>query len=186
MHNRITTLLLIVGMCATAAAAPNQKPLPSKDTGDDVHVTVTAGRGRLGLAVIHISSELRAFFGAPGDRGVLVDSVRPDNPAAKAGIRVGDIVLDVDGAAIHDASEILEALADRKKGERASIVVLRAGKRMTFTVTLDTDPGPRWEGFEHFDKGLPKGFNWRFFEDDNDLKKKLEDLERRLDKLERT
>ena len=183
MRNPFTTLLLIVGMCATAAAAPDQKQ-PETENSDDVHVTVTAGRGRLGLAVIQISSELRAHFGAPNDRGVLVDTVRADHPAARAGVRVGDIVLDVDGAAVRSASDILDALSDRKKGERATIVVLRDAKRLTLTATLDTDPGPTWQGFDQFQKRFPKGFDWRF--DDSDLRKKIEELERRLNKLERT
>lgn len=197
MRKRLTNVL-VVGLATIAPlafAAPDQKQPDKNPTSDDVHVTVTAGRGRLGVAVVQISPELRAHFGAPRDRGVLVDTVRPDSPAARAGVRVGDIVLEVDGDATGSASDMLEAMSDRTKGERVTVSVLRAGKRMPLTVTLTDDPGMRWQSFgsEDLGKMFPKGFEWQMpvFGDDvrkqlDDAQRQLEELTRRLEKLERT
>lgn len=202
MRNRITNLLVIAGLCVSTAvvsAAPDRSSNPSSD---DVHVTVTAGRGRLGVAVIEISPELRAHFGAPKDRGVLVDSIRADQPAARAGVRVGDVIVEVDGAAVGSASEVLDAMNDRKKGERVMIDVMRAGTRLRMAVTLDSDPGPRMRQLGQLGpmkdmmKGMPRDFDWQFAmpgthdesikRELDEARKRIEELERRLDKLDRT
>jgi S1-C subfamily serine protease len=60
-----------------------------------------------------MSPELRAHFGAPGDRGVLIDTVRAGSPAARAGIHVGDIVVEIDGDAARSAIDMLDAMSDR-------------------------------------------------------------------------
>lgn len=170
---------------------------PDKTSDDEFHITVSGGRGRLGLGVIQMSAELRTHFGAPGDRGVLIDAVRAGSPAARAGARVGDIVLEVDGDAARSAVDMLDAMSDRKKGEQVKLAILRDGKRVDVTVTLQDDPGPRWQSFgKTFDRSLPKGFDWmmpRLFRDDaggrgdlDDMRRRIDDLERRLKQLERT
>jgi membrane-associated protease RseP (regulator of RpoE activity) len=195
MRNRITHLFAIVGLCVSSAAA-TAAPDRSDTNSDDVHVTVSAGRGRLGVSVIEISPELRSHFGAPKDRGVLVDSVRADQPAARAGVRVGDLVTEVDGAPVDSASDILEAMSDRKKGERITIDVMRAGTHYRFATTLDTDPGPRMRRMGEMMKGMPKDFDWQFalpqMHDDaikrqlDETRQRIDALEQRLDKLDRT
>jgi membrane-associated protease RseP (regulator of RpoE activity) len=208
MKLRTTTLLLTLGLCATAVAAPDQKRSDqAPPTADDVHVTVTASRGRLGVAVIEIGEELRTHFGAPADRGVLVDRVRPDSPAARAGLQVGDVVVDIDGDAARSATDMLDAMSDRKKGEQVSLDVIRDGKHMQLTATLDDNPGPRWQTFsgslDKLDKMMPGTFGWKFgstekgfpkdfrwlFEGpkaaaDSDLEKQLDDARKRIEQLE--
>jgi membrane-associated protease RseP (regulator of RpoE activity) len=198
MRTRAFTILLIVlaAMTASAVAGPDNKS-DNDASSDEFHVTVSGGHGRLGLGVIQMSSELRTHFGAPGDRGVLIDSVRSGSPAARAGVRVGDIVLDVDGDAARSAVDMLGAMSDRKKGDRVKLAILRNGKRVDVSVTLEDDPGPRWQSFGgEDDKSLPKAFDWmmpRLFRDDSGTRdeldatrRRLDDLERRLKQLERT
>jgi len=163
-----------------AGANPAQPP-------DDVQVTVMSGKGRLGVAALQISPELRTQLGAPGDRGVLLDAVRPDSPAARAGLRVGDIVTDVDGAPARSAHDVITALADRKTGDEVAISAIRKGQRVLLRARLDSDPGPAWQsqnvrGFRRF----PDEMNRWFPFDDNagDLRRAIEDLEKRMDALE--
>jgi C-terminal processing protease CtpA/Prc len=152
---------------------------------------MTAGRGRLGFAAIQVSPELRTHLGAPSDRGVLVDSVRPDSPAARAGLRVGDVVLAVDGTSATSAMTILDALGDNKKGDRIAIDVLRGKARQTVYAILVDDPGPDIRAFGRFEKGqLPDidkmfgpGMRMPGF-DDQDLKSTLEEMKKRLEQLE--
>lgn len=199
MRSRVFTIPMIVlaAMTSLAVAAPDKAKSDSDGSGDDVQITVSAGRGRLGLGVIQMSPELRAHFGAPTDRGVLIDSVRAGSPAARAGARVGDIVLEVDGEAARSAMDMLGAMSDRKKGEQVKLAILREGKRVDATVTLQDDPGPRWQRFgEGFEKSFPRGFDWmmpRLFREDagaqdelDDARRRIEDLERRLKQLERS
>lgn len=184
-----TMLFAIVAASASIAhAAPGATK--QTDTDDDVSITMTAGRGRLGFAAIQISPELRTYLGAPNDRGVLVDSVRPDSPAARAGMRVGDIVLAVDGANAKSAMTILEALGDNKKGDHVAIDVLRGKTRVTLHATLVDDPGPDIRAFGRFEKGQMPDMQKMFPGmrmpnlDDQDLRDTLDQMKKRLDEIE--
>lgn len=189
MRTRSLRFLLIAVLCGIgfSTARAEQSPAPrSTAPHDDLQVTVT-GKGRLGIVALQISPELRAHLGAPRDRGVLVDAVRPDSPAARAGLRVGDIVTEVDGDATRSASEVLDALGDRKKGDEVSIVALRSGQRVELRARLDSDPGPTWQSrsFRGF-QGMPDDLNgwFRFDGTPDDMHGAIEELRKRMEQLE--
>ncbi len=204
MRRSPTILALLValgGMAGSTAAAPAQKKSDSRAAAplrDDVQITVRAGRGRLGITALQISPALRRHLGAPADQGVLIDNVRPDSPAARAGLHVGDVVIAVDGEPTRSAGDVLDAMADRKKGEVVAISVVRASKTMHLDATLVEDPGPMpaWSKLGDFDferfglDDMP--FSFQPFEDKElrrsleESRKRIEELERRLEKLERT
>jgi hypothetical protein len=194
MHKRTLSFLLTAVLCGfgVSRARADQTPsAPGPAPHDDVQVTVT-GKGRLGIVALQISPELRVQLGAPRDRGVLVDTVRPDSPAARARLRVGDIVTDVDGDAVKSASDVLNAMSDRKKGDEVTVIAFRSGQRVELRAKLDSDPGPTWQSQSHSFRGFPgtpDDMNgWFRFEgtpDDmhsaiEELRKRMEDLERRL------
>ena len=62
--------------------------------------------GFLGVRLIDITPELRAYFGAPRDAGVLVASVEPESPAAKSGLSVGDVIVKMDGERTESSRDI--------------------------------------------------------------------------------
>ena len=68
--------------------------------------------------------------------GVLVSGVVPGGPAAKAGVRKGDVILELDGQPTATGDVLVTDLANLKPGERVPVAVSRAGKKITFTVTL--------------------------------------------------
>lgn len=171
-----------------AARPADPATLPDRDQGS-MQITMTAGKGRLGVSVLQISADLRAHLGAPADRGVLVDAVRPDSPAAKAGVRVGDVLVDVDGDAARSATDILDAMADRKQGEAVKLEAIRDRGPVSLTATLEDDPDPR----AAFGRGLPAGDPglgpWLRAMPKlglgGDLQRQLDDARRRIDELER-
>lgn len=185
---RTTLVVMLIGLgAATAVAAPRDHKLPQSD-GSSMNVTVVAGKGRLGISVLQISHELRTHFGAPADRGVLVDSVRPDSPAAKAGLQVGDVITDLDAAQVGSASDLLSSLSTRKKGDAVGLTVIRNGARVDLKATLEDDPGPAWQS-GHFQMGDPNDMfekfqRWAPGFDDQDLRQQMQELERRLEQLE--
>jgi putative serine protease PepD len=73
-------------------------------------------------------------------RGAQVAEVTPDGPAAKSGLKVGDVVTDVDGATITGPDEAVHAITSRKPGDDIAIEVLRNGQRRTFTAQLGNRP----------------------------------------------
>lgn len=99
------------------------------------------GKPKLGVELVQTTPELREFFGADRDAGVLVGRVMKGSAAEKAGIRVGDLIVAVDGEKVRDASEIVEALED-KDGKRVELVVIRERR----TIKLEADiPGEEEE-----------------------------------------
>lgn len=69
-------------------------------------------------------------------RGVLVDKVEPNAPAAAAGVRVGDIIKTVDGEVIRDGSELLEVIVKREAGDVVELGILRGDDYMLIKVEL--------------------------------------------------
>jgi serine protease Do len=89
--------------------------------------------------VMGLTPELRKHFGVPEDRGVLVAHVDPGAPAATAGIRVGDVLVEVRGKKIDAAPDVLSALADVGKGEHATIELVRDGTSRTLDAIFADD-----------------------------------------------
>ncbi|MEM7311433.1 MAG: PDZ domain-containing protein [Planctomycetota bacterium] len=107
-----------------------------------MHVFTTGlSRERLGTRVTSMSPELREFFGAPKDAGILVQEIEDDSPAAKAGVRVGDVLVGIGGEPIAEASDVRRALAARK-GAEVEVEVVRKKKRKTLKATLP-ERGPQ-------------------------------------------
>lgn len=102
------------------------------------------GRPLLGVQLTETTPELREHFGAGPDAGVLVSKVLSGTPAEKAGIRVGDMIVAVDGREIADVEDLVRELG-RREGESFPVEVIREGKRRKIEVEL---PEPAdFEGF---------------------------------------
>lgn len=135
---RRLSALLIAGLVAAplgAAAGPFPEPRSDELTIEPFEWS----RPRLGVSVISLTPELRTHLGAPDHSGVLVGRVEAGSPAAKAGIRVGDVLVDVRGHSIDDANDVRSALAAVAKGQTAAIKLVRDRKTMTLQATLIDD-----------------------------------------------
>ena len=200
-------LAAAAGVTGIVVAAPHANKPADQDKTHDAPVSLTPSRGRLGFAATPMAPELRTHFGAPADRGVLVEEVRPDRPAARAGLQVGDIVLDVDGAPVHSSREIIDAIADRKKGDTVEMTVERNKQEVKLEAKLvddaspirhesgQLDDGTRWERFdsgnipEEMREMMGRMGGFGNAEDDareHALEQRIDQLERRIDKLEHT
>jgi len=117
----------------------------------------------MGVRIHDMSPDLAGYFKV--DKGVLVLEVVEDTPAAKAGIRGGDVITEAAGEKIVESEDLLDALGDVKDDvEKIEIAVLRKGERMTFTFDreeLETQSSALWispnEGdFKHFKLNIPE------------------------------
>jgi serine protease Do len=99
----------------------------------DVDIDVFRRTARLGVEVQGLSPQLARHFGV--ESGVLVFEVADDSPAAKAGLRAGDVILSVNGSSIDSASTLRRALRSIDEGV-ATIEVMRDRARQTFQVQL--------------------------------------------------
>ena len=75
-------------------------------------------------------------LGLDKTRGVLIGAVIPGEPAEKAGIQAGDVVLAIDGKAVENSSELLRIVADQKPGTTVKLTIWRAGKEQVVRVKL--------------------------------------------------
>jgi hypothetical protein len=75
-------------------------------------------------------------FGGMGERGVLLQGVRVDSPAEKAGLRAGDRIVEFDGASIANLEEYAGLLFSARPGQRVEVVVVRDGGRITLEAVL--------------------------------------------------
>ena len=93
-------------------------------------------RGWLGVGIQNLTEELKTYYNLGDNTGVLVSQVFEGDPADKAGIKVGDIILKVDGQAITSSRELSRMIAGLEVGKQARIAILRDGKEMTRSVKL--------------------------------------------------
>jgi serine protease Do len=98
-------------------------------------------RGYLGVMIADLGEELARSFGYRGKDGVLVQDVSADTPAAKAGLRAGDIIIERDGRKVDDVAGFRNAIAQTKPGTTVKLGLWRDGKRTTLDVRLGTLPG---------------------------------------------
>jgi len=92
-----------------------------------------AGEGRMiGISGEGLSKQLAQHFGVDG--GVLVNEVRDGSPAAKAGLRAGDIITDINGKPVTDQMEIVRSINEKRDGD-VTVTFVRDGHRQTVTVT---------------------------------------------------
>ena len=98
-------------------------------------------RGFLGVSIQDLTPDMAEAFGLDRNtKGVLVPHVQPDSAAEKAGIQAGDVIVEFEGHSVSKASELMNLVAMRPPGSKVKVVVVRNGKRKTFTVTLGTRP----------------------------------------------
>ena len=104
-----------------------------KDTG-------SVSRGYLGVQIQPLTKELAEGLGIGREKGALVTSTQPDTPAAKAGLKSGDVLTTVNGDAVADARDLTRRIAGLKPGSKVEIAYLRDGKDRSATVELGLLP----------------------------------------------
>jgi serine protease Do len=103
-------------------------------------------RGWLGVMIQRITPELAESLGVDGTTGALVSEVVPDGPAAKAGLKQGDIIIEYDGAAVKDSTDLPRLVARTGVGKQVSVKVRRGDETEAFTVTVgELDEGEHGE-----------------------------------------
>jgi serine protease Do len=101
---------------------------------------MTSPRGRLGVQVTELTPQLAEYFGVK-DGGVLVSGVTTDSPAARAGVKAGDIITSLDGGRVRDTDDLIDEL--REKEGDVTIGLLRDKKESTVKATLENTPARR-------------------------------------------
>ena len=103
--------------------------------GDHGTFILGSRRPALGVELVEVTPELREHLGGDSSAGVLVGRVLPGTPAETAGVRVGDLLVKVDGQPIEDVRDLRRAL-DERRGQSFPVELLRDGRSVSLDVTL--------------------------------------------------
>ncbi|NOZ63958.1 MAG: DegQ family serine endoprotease [Caldiserica bacterium] len=105
-------------------------------------------RGWLGVVIQPLTEELAESFGIKGKKGVLIGDVMKGSPAAKAGLKRGDIIIKFAGKKVDTPSALQEKVAGTAPGTRVKIDILRRGKPLTLTAKIAEMPKEKAEAKE--------------------------------------
>ena len=108
--------------------------------------------GFIGVQISDVTPDNAKFFQMNKAEGALISDVQPDAPAAKAGLRTGDVITELDGKPVTDAGQLQMTVGQKRPGDTIHLQVVRDSKPMSVAVTLEAlggDKGAEVAGIEH-------------------------------------
>jgi serine protease Do len=132
--------------------------IPSQIVRPTVETLIRDGKvshGHIGIGIADVTPENAKFFDNSTTGGV-VTQVEPDSPGAKAGLQIGDVITEIDGQKVTDASELQVMVGQKQPGSKITLKVLREGKSMTIPVTLEELGNRQAEGSDDSANGERK------------------------------
>lgn len=94
-------------------------------------------RGVLGVVTQDLTPDLAQAFGIQARKGTVISKVIADSPAAEAGLRAGDVVIEVNGRKIKNAMDMRNAVGLIRIGEKLDIELIRNGKKLNLQATIE-------------------------------------------------
>jgi C-terminal processing protease CtpA/Prc len=101
---------------------------------------------RIGVSLNSLSDQLAEVYGATSG-GALITEVEEDSPAEEAGLRAGDVIVEVDHKSVEEVDDIRKAIQRKKEGERVAVRVLRPMENSDLTVDVEVEESTTWSGF---------------------------------------
>jgi len=117
--------------------------IPAEDARPVIETLMKGGpvrRGYLGVGIQPVTDDIAAALGLPKDRGELISRVEPGQPAARAGLRQGDVVTRVNGKDVSPDQTLSYLVANVAPGQPAKLDVIRDGKPTSVTATVAVRP----------------------------------------------
>ena len=134
----ISMALMSVGAWAQPpASAPAAPPAPRAHS---TTIRSFARRGYLGVGVREMTDERARALNLKDSSGVEVKRVEENSPAAKAGLRENDIILEVDGHRVETIEQFIRTVGDAAPGTKLALTIWRNGAKQTLTATVESRP----------------------------------------------
>src|SRR5580692_2069283 len=106
----------------------------------------------IGIQIADVTPDNAKFFQMKKAEGALISDVTPDAPGAKAGLRTGDVITELDGKPVTDAGQLQMLVGQKRPGDTIHLEVARDNKTISVPVTLEVlggDKGTEVAGGEH-------------------------------------
>jgi serine protease Do len=110
------------------------------DVADQLKTGGRVKRGWLGVLIQDVTLDLAESFGMKHPRGALVAKVLPDSPAQKAGIKVGDVIVEFNKEKIQNSAALPPIVGSSEVGVRLPVTIIRSGREKLIKVKLDELP----------------------------------------------
>lgn len=122
--------------------------IPRGNTGNTMIWRMSSNRS-IGVGVSPLTKQLADYFGVDSGNGLLVNSVTKDGPAERAGLRAGDVIVEIDGKKASGMSDLIRSIYEKKDGS-LNLTVIRNKKRQSINVTPEVrkDGETFFNGFE--------------------------------------
>jgi len=115
-------------------------------------------RGYLGVYIKNIDDKDKEAFNLSSREGALVQDLEKDGPAAKGGVKAGDVITSVNDTPVKETRDLIDRVSAMPPGEKVRLGILRDGKTSTATVTLAERPGAEEQTTEQGrTEGTPAG-----------------------------
>ena len=171
-------LATAVGVAVTTVVAqpgPDDRTREMVERGKLRGMILDRGGVHIGVTVDDLNEEeLKAAAGAPS--GVSIERIEPDSPAAKAGLRERDIVVEIDGERVRSVRQFSRLIQETPVGRSVRLSIVRDGQRQTVVIT----PEARALRFAPFDDQVARDFGRSL----RDIEPRLRELEPRLREFE--
>jgi serine protease Do len=132
-------------------AVPHVEAFPEFKEGEPGAFFYRAQASRqIGVGVSSLTKQLGEYFGVAEGKGLLINSVRANSPAEKAGLKAGDVIVEVDGKEISGNFDLIRALGEKKEGD-VNLTIIRDRNRQTIRVT----PEAAKDGSFNFEGNFP-------------------------------
>ena len=114
--------------------------IPTQIVRPTVEKLIQSGKvthGYMGIGISDLTPENSKFFHMDNAVGAVVSQVEPDSPGAKAGLKVGDVITQINGKEVSDASDLQVVVGQKYPGTTVHLQVMRDGKSVDIPVTLE-------------------------------------------------
>jgi serine protease Do len=149
----VVALVAVGGMLALTPEVHGQSKRRVLVTGQDGLTTFAGGGSQIGVSVRDVEASDVTGKKLSGQAGAVVEEVESDTPAAKAGVKAGDVVVGFDGERVRSARQLDRLVEETPAGRTVKLSVMRDGAKLDLDVTPDSSStasafalGPRFRG----------------------------------------
>lgn len=135
----------VAGIVTSGLARDTRLALPASTVArvaDELARTGHIARGYLGLGMqpVRLPDAIRASLGLAQESALIVVTVEPDGPAARAGVLLGDVLISLDGHPLRDLDDVQARLGGSRIGQAIPVLLVRAGVRTEVSITVGEAP----------------------------------------------